>query len=230
MNVIVSGGIADLRSISTLEGKSSTTVAFLKQVSKANDHLIIGPVQQRNMVVYSQFIRNLPLEGDLFDAAMMAESQARAVPVEDETSKPPKFTTKSLWADWKRDFCNWLDMKPGFRPSTTLRYPTRLVHRNAQNEGYTEEEYRLTLQGTAYLEDNRKVAHYLQEAIRGHTTAYNHCSDKLQAQLGRQAFMALVSQYEGAGNVINQISAAEKARTRRDLVLMTISFRPGNMQ
>ena len=98
-------------------------------------------------------------------------------------------------------------MKPGFR------YPTRPVHRNAQaeNEGYIEDEYRLTLQGTAYLEDNRKVAHYLQEAIRGHTTAYNHCSDKLQAQLGRQAFMALVSQYEGAGNVINQISAAEKA-------------------
>ena len=87
--------------------------------------------------------------------------------------------------------------KPGFRPSITLRYPTRPVHRNAQaeNEGYIEDEYRLTLQGTAYLEDNRKVAHYLQEAIRGHTTAYNHCSDKLQAQLGRQAFMALVSQY-----------------------------------
>ena len=98
-------------------------------------------------------------------------------------------------------------MKPGFR------YPTRPVHRNAQaeNGGYTEDEYCLTLQGTAYLEDNRKVAHYLQEAIRGHTTAYNHCSDKLQAQLGRQAFMALVGQYEGAGNVINQVSAAEKA-------------------
>ena len=41
VNAIVSGGIADLRSISTLEGKSSTTVAFLQQVSKANDHLII---------------------------------------------------------------------------------------------------------------------------------------------------------------------------------------------
>ena len=61
------------------------------------------------------------------------------------------------------------------------------------------------------MEDNRKVAHYLQEAIRGHTTAYNYCSDKLQAQLRWQAFMALVSQYEGAGNVINQTSAAEKA-------------------
>ena len=50
VNIIVSGGITDLRSISTLEGKSSTTVAFLKQVSKANGHLIIGPVQQRNIV------------------------------------------------------------------------------------------------------------------------------------------------------------------------------------
>ena len=94
-----------------------------------------------------------------------------------------------------------LDMKPGFRPSTTLRYLTRPVHRNAkknpENEGYTEDEYRLTLQGAAYLEDNRKVAHFLQEAIRGHTTAYNHCSDKLQAQLGRQAFMALVANMRG---------------------------------
>ena len=140
----------------------------------------------------------------------MAESQARAVPVEDETSKPPpKFTTIPLGGLETR----LLDVKPGFRPSTTLRYSTHPVHRNAQteNEGYTEDEYRRTLHGTAYLEDNRKFALYLQETIRGHTTAYNHCSDKLQAQLGWQAFMALVSQYEGAGNVINQISAAEKA-------------------
>ena len=124
---------------------------------------------------------------------------------------PQDFTNDVQWNDWKPTFENYLRTMPG-RDGVPLKY---IVRMNTAAVPTVHEDFLETyinmapLHGEAFVMDNAKVLVLLKKLIVGNTEAEATLQAINVEGNGREAFIALLTHYEGEGLLAIDIVEAE---------------------
>lgn len=196
--------------------------AWLKRASQkaAPNQLSLGEVAIYNLKglaywVRDRIARELPLIADEFDENAMREAiEMRRLDKkrnkDDDIKEPGKCETGTGWDEWKESFVNFCSQKRGVAGGP-LSY---VIRDNVDRIGHAfrdEQErklYQYPHQGNAFVEDNRKVAQLLKSSALA-TDAYVYIEANLESMNGREAWLALVDHYDGAGEREKRTSKAQ---------------------
>ena len=218
-------GLSSIDAFATLDGDTDVIEMAKRMASRTVNRVIIGTMQIKRIQALVYWVkdhqkRNLEVDPDMWTeeevnlTMLRKESEQNFEKIDVDIIDPGKCQTDFGWDAWQIAFVNKLSATSG-----AAKVPLVYVIRGDVEAGYEFEDdedermHQMPHTGENFKRDNKLVYNMLKAACVK-TDAWTWIQDHDKSANGRKAWQALVSHYDGTGELNKRVERAKEEITR----------------